>query len=469
MLVASLISALALCSGLTGAAPAKKRDSAIGTEVAVSAPNGTPESDLGATATASVAADPASITYYSTVPTNDGSDVYTTYSYSTISEVQSDGSYSTFVSTYTYTTTSDFAAPTEVSSGSSYEYPSYGSGSVTWQSSYSDCVQVCMAQYAPPPSVWDPSTYGISTGSSSYGSSGSSSDGGAVSSGDVSSGAVSSGDVPSATIPDGSGGVGGAVTHTIIVAPTQGVLRYVPFAINASVGDVIMWTWGAGPHTVTQSSETSICNKTDGGFASGKQNASFVFTQTLNDTNPLFIYCGVPGHCEKGMFSIINPPNAFGGATSVGSMMPMWANADPNILAAVQYTQNKTAGTPAENWGSDIDVGGIDPTQHPAVATNVLFTRLVIGANPSTLDANGNFKPTGPINIPNDLPAVLASTASTYGYGSTGSSSSPSAGSANAGSSTPGSESSQASGAASVTSSSLAVGVVALAAIWFAL
>ena len=66
-------------------------------------------------------------------------------------------------------------------------------------------------------------------------------------------------------------------THTVIVAPTQGVLRYVPFAINASVGDTVMFMWGANNHTVTKGSQLGICNKTsDAPFTSGTQNKSFV-------------------------------------------------------------------------------------------------------------------------------------------------------------------------------------------------
>ena len=69
---------------------------------------------------------------------------------------------------------------------------------------------------------------------------------------------------------------GSGVTHTVIVAPTQGVLRYVPFALNASVGDTVMFMWGANNHTVTKSSQLELCNKTtDAPFASGEQNKSF--------------------------------------------------------------------------------------------------------------------------------------------------------------------------------------------------
>lgn len=136
----------------------------------------------------------------------------------------------------------------------SYSPSTYGSGSSKWNSGgYDSCVQrkfpsyacfdmanstatECVAQYGTPSSMYMP---------------------------------------PSMTSSSGSSGSG--MTHTVIVAPTQGVLRYVPFALNASVGDTIKFMWGANNHTVTKSSELTPCNKTsDQPFASGEQNQSFV-------------------------------------------------------------------------------------------------------------------------------------------------------------------------------------------------
>ena len=74
-----------------------------------------------------------------------------------------------------------------------------------------------------------------------------------------------------------AGSYGNGATHTVWVAPTQGVLRYVPFALNASVGDTVKFIWGANNHTVTKSSQLELCNKTtDALFTSGTQNKTFV-------------------------------------------------------------------------------------------------------------------------------------------------------------------------------------------------
>jgi len=74
---------------------------------------------------------------------------------------------------------------------------------------------------------------------------------------------------------------GSGATHTVIVAPTQGVLRYIPFTTNASVGDTVKFIWGANEHTVTHSSQLAICNKTsDSPFSSGEQNQTFTCEHT---------------------------------------------------------------------------------------------------------------------------------------------------------------------------------------------
>jgi hypothetical protein len=57
------------------------------------------------------------------------------------------------------------------------------------------------------------------------------------------------------------------------------------------------------PHTVTQSSQLSICNASQqaGAFKSGMQQAGFQMPLTVNDSSTIFYYCAVPNHCQKGM------------------------------------------------------------------------------------------------------------------------------------------------------------------------
>lgn len=158
----------------------------------------------------------------------------------------------------------------------------------------------------------------------------------------MASASMGSMEMPSAT---SGGSSGSGATHTVIVAPSQGVLRYVPFAVNASVGDTVMFMWGANNHTVTKSSQLTPCNKTtDTPFASGEQNKTFSFSQVVNDTNPTFFYCGTPGHCEKGMFGVINPPSVDNNAAPA-SAMSMMSSMMMNVSRFPIYcnTQNLTS------------------------------------------------------------------------------------------------------------------------------
>jgi len=326
------------------------------------------------------------------------------------------------------------------SSSSSYS-PSYGSGSSNWNNGnnggYDSCVQQCVAQFGSPSNMYMPP--------------------------------------PSSTSDSGSSGSG--KTHTVIVAPSQGVLRYVPFALNASVGDTVKFMWGANNHTVTKSSQLALCNKTgDQPFASGEQNKSFVFTQVVNDTNPTFFYCGTPSHCQKGMFGIINPPSAYMQSGSASMMMPNLASMYPSTQAAMSYTANVTSNqSSAASWGMNIDMSGMPDWSQQYTADNVLYTQAVMAMNPEMVSADGTLDlstmGSSPIMLPTDVAAALTSSNSTgsSSYGSPASSSTPSGASSSSSPSTSPVAASSKSGAGALSSPRVAVAVVAVVAAFFAL
>jgi plastocyanin len=323
------------------------------------------------------------------------------------------------------------------SSSSSYSPSTYGSGSSSWNNGgYDSCVQQCVAQFGSPSSMMMPPS-STSTGSS-----------------------------------------GNGMTHTVVVAPTQGVLRYVPFALNASVGDTVKFIWGANNHTVTKSSQLSLCNKTgDQPFASGEQNKTFVFTQVVNDTNPTFYYCGTPTHCQKGMFGIINPPNAYNQPSSVGMMMGSLAGQYPSTQAAMTYSSNVTSNSSsASSWGMSMDMSGMPSWSQQYLAENVLYTRAFVGMNPETLKDDGSIDLSGlgsnPVMLPVDVASMTgnnADSSSGYGSGSSDPSSSPSSSSASPSASAVGGSSKSSNGAGALSSPRVAVAVVAVAAVFFAL
>jgi hypothetical protein len=196
----------------------------------------------------------------------------------------------------------------------------------------------------------------------------------------------------------------------------------------------------------------------------------------VNDTNPTFYYCGTPTHCQKGMFGIINPPNAYGQPGSAMMMMSNLSMQYPSTQAAMTYTANCTASQPmAASWGMSMDMSKLPSWALPYAAENVMYTQTVIAMNPEVMSSSGaiDLAPlaNNPMMLPVDVAAqVRASTGSGYGS-STGSSSSAAASSSASSGSTPNSASSKggSNGAGALSSPRVAVALVAVAAVFFAL
>jgi hypothetical protein len=230
--------------------------------------------------------------------------------------------------------------------------------------------------------------------------------------------------------------------------------------------------WGANEHTVTQSSELLPCNKTsDSPFASGEQNQGFTFSQVVNNTDPTFYYCGTPGHCEKGMFGIINPPTNFASPNSVGNSLPMMASNNSNIAAMSAYS-NQACGNNqgASSWGSSIDMSNMPSWAYQSVVENTMYTRTFLAANPDVLNADGSISlsasGSSPLMFPQDITSALASASNST---STTPASNAPAGSAAAASVAPSSASGYSNGASSVASPRLLIAAMTVAVTFFAL
>jgi plastocyanin len=333
---------------------------------------------------------------------------------------------------------SSTSAELATSTSSAYvSTPSYGSGSSYWGGSgYEDCVQQCMAEF-----------------------------GGGMTS-------VSNTDSGSSNTDTGySGSTGTGATHTVIVAPSQGVLRYVPFYTTANVGDTVQFVWHANEHTVTKSSQLELCNKTSEApvFASGEHNASFTFSQVINDTNPIYYYCGTPTHCEKGMFGMINAPNTTSsGGSSVSDMLPSMLGNDSMLTAMWAYQQNVSNGNSmADSWGSSIDMSSMPSWSQSYMAQNVLYTRTFLAANPEVMNADGtiDMSKAQAWSFPRDIANQLSAATAAQGASST----STSAPSSSTASTSTASTASHTSGAGSITAPRVAAALVAVAVTLFAL
>jgi len=321
-------------------------------EPAVSAPNGIPITESSSSTASSAQASATGQTDMS-------------QSWSSSGNYGSSGSYG---SSYGSSNSGSYGTPP----------PSYGSGSSNWgNSGYNDCVNQCVAQFGTPDYQYTPTSTSQSEGSS-----------------------------------------GNGATHTVIVAPSQGVLRYIPFALNASVGDTVKFMWGANNHTVTKGSQLTPCNRSQDAafFASGTHDKDFVFTQVVNDTNPLFFYCATPGHCTKGMFGVINAPSSLDNPTSVSGMMQSLTANNPDLAAMAASSDKQCAGTKASTWGGNINLADVPTWAQPLMIENTLYTRNFLAANPELMKDDGTIDMTAagtnPLMIPQDISVALSSSGS---------------------------------------------------------
>jgi len=197
-------------------------------------------------------------------------------------------------------------------------------------------------------------------------------------------------------------------------------LTYSPEAIAAVPGDQVVFHFHAKNHTVTQSSFADPCGKKDGGINSGfhpvpaNQTDNFpTFTVTVNDTNPIWIYCAQAAktpasHCGAGMVFAINcgqdgSPNSFtnfkasalavGASLSAAAATPASTGAADAALTTAAYgdytipaapdatavTQVITLGS-TSTWTTTYSSYPGSPAATPASAEGTIH-KVLVGAN----------------------------------------------------------------------------------------
>ncbi|KAF9892138.1 hypothetical protein FE257_002544 [Aspergillus nanangensis] len=89
-----------------------------------------------------------------------------------------------------------------------------------------------------------------------------------------------------------------------------------PDTLNVAAGDKVEFHFYPGNHSVVQADFSRPCHPlSDSSFFSGfigptSGESKTVFTITVNNTDPIWYYCGQIGHCQAGMVAVINPPTS---------------------------------------------------------------------------------------------------------------------------------------------------------------
>ncbi|GAA5840250.1 hypothetical protein JCM9279_002324 [Rhodotorula babjevae] len=246
------------------------------------------------------------------------------------------------------------------------------------------CVQQCMAASS---MAWPAASATDSTASAPPAASGSAAAGG--------------GSAPPPPPANDTGLVAGP--GQVVVAPKKGDLRMVPFNIAAKPGETVEFIWGAGPHTVTQSSAASICNasQAEGAFKSGMQNASFTFPVKVKDDKPVFYYCAVAMHCKMGMFGLINGQVSLDGNSSFGSYMKTWAAKSKENQQMWDETVKITIDFPDyASWGDNLSTTQFEDWALPMAMESTLMTRQYFALNALAATNNGSSTSSSPTSAP---------------------------------------------------------------------
>ncbi|MCJ1291722.1 hypothetical protein MMC34_003267 [Xylographa carneopallida] len=90
-------------------------------------------------------------------------------------------------------------------------------------------------------------------------------------------------------------------------------LVFSPNIVTAGVGDKVNFHFFPKNHSVSQSTFGAPCVPSTSfaifsGFQPTTSENADVFTITVNDTKPIWIYCAQGTHCESGMAMVINQP-----------------------------------------------------------------------------------------------------------------------------------------------------------------
>ncbi|EXJ95078.1 hypothetical protein A1O1_00196 [Capronia coronata CBS 617.96] len=124
----------------------------------------------------------------------------------------------------------------------------------------------------------------------------------------------------SAPPPPASTGAGELIVQVVSVADANGSLKYFPNQIEAPIGSVVQFQFHPKNHTITESSFASPCKPLAANLTSptrpgiksgfvpvtGKEDFTPVYNVLINDTKPIWIFCGQTNHCQKGMAMVIN-------------------------------------------------------------------------------------------------------------------------------------------------------------------
>ncbi|KAG7532019.1 hypothetical protein FFLO_03958 [Filobasidium floriforme] len=236
---------------------------------------------------------------------------------------------------------------------------------------------------------------------------------------------------------------GASKTHTIVINPSQGMNKLIPFILHAEVGETVEFleyssSSADAPDPSLEEAEeeakklkvvqmelgqsciptlldpfsTSVSSNgttTSTIASSSVAGSSFV----VSSLKPMLYGSADERVCEGGMVLLVNPLSANPGqkeeqqgqdkkvlvfadgvrvdGTGVKDVLHVWAGLTPENEQALKSFQSSSEMRPeAWAWGHEFGLGGLEGLKLDAVVQNILYTRLTLALNPSLLELYSN-------------------------------------------------------------------------------
>ncbi|KAH8900876.1 Cupredoxin [Thozetella sp. PMI_491] len=150
---------------------------------------------------------------------------------------------------------------------------------------------------------------------------------------------------------------------TVVTVGMNGTITFTPNNIKVPVGEAVQFQFTAGNHTVTQSTFDQPCSPINAhnanvtGFHSGFQPAAAsaamgmvpTYTITVNNTTPIWIYCGQAKHCQGGMVMVINENTAANASRSLAAFKTLASSVAVNQVPGGSASTGGTTGSTGTN------------------------------------------------------------------------------------------------------------------------
>ncbi|CAF9930052.1 MAG: hypothetical protein ALECFALPRED_004509 [Alectoria fallacina] len=172
-----------------------------------------------------------------------------------------------------------------------------------------------------------------------------------------------------------------SLAKNISISVGEDGLVFNPDTVTADTGDLLQFYFYPKDHSVAQSSFSSPCQPLTGGVYSGflpeTAEGKTVFQVTVNNTDPIYLYCSQIQHCQAGMAMVVNPP-------STG-----------NTLAAYQSAAKtaSTASPPAIAGGVFIDASEISNSTSNTTAASTTASPSATSSTSSTTSPTSSTVP----------------------------------------------------------------------------